>query len=128
MRHEILQQNKKMKKDIYHFLHKVEKWPNILKNLAVFTSQVFKSMHDPFSSLQRKRLNYNFQEFGKGIISIILCKTLILRNAETLPSKQNLLKVCSGIVISKSSSRIENQLLKNQLVFILNRRLFLKRL
>ena len=46
-----------MKKDINHFLHNIEKWSNILKNSAVFTSQVFKSMFGHFSTLQRKGLN-----------------------------------------------------------------------
>ena len=59
-------------------------------------------MFDHFSTLRRKGLNYNFQEYFKGIISIILCKTLKLRNVETLKSKQNLFKVCSKILISKN--------------------------
>ena len=48
-----------------------------LKN-QVFTSQVFKSMFDHFSTLQKKGLNYNIQEYFYGINSIILCKTLTL--------------------------------------------------
>ena len=57
-----------------------------LKCLPVFTTQYFKSMFDHFSTLRRKELNYNFQEYFKGIISIIFCKTLTLRNIETLHS------------------------------------------
>ena len=84
-------------------LHNAEKWSNTLKNPAVFTSQVFNSMFDHFSTLRRKGLNYNFQEYFKGIISIILCKTLNLRNVETFQSKQSLFKVCLKILISKNS-------------------------
>ena len=73
------------------------------KNPAVFTSQVFNSMFGHFSTLRRKRLNYNFQDYFKGIISVILCKTLNFRNVETLQSKQNLFKVCSEIVFDKNS-------------------------
>ena len=46
-----------------------------LKN-QVFASHVFKSMFDRFSTLRKKGLNYNIQEYFNGIISIILCKTL----------------------------------------------------
>ena len=73
------------------------------KNPAVFKSQVFKRTFDHFSTLQRKEINYNFQEYFKVIISIILCKILTFRNIETLQSKQNLFKFCSEIVISKTS-------------------------
>ena len=72
-----------MKKDIKHFRHIVEKWSNLL-NPAVFISQNFKSMLDHFSPLRRKGLNYNFQEYFKGITAVILCETLNLRNVETL--------------------------------------------
>ena len=34
---------------------------------------------DHFSTLRRKGLNYNFQGYFKGLISIIFCKTLTLR-------------------------------------------------
>ena len=71
-----------------------------LKHHLVFTSQDFKSMFDHFCTFRRKGLNYNFQEYFKG------CKTLTLRNVETLQSKQNLYKVwkslCLEIVISKN--------------------------
>ena len=40
----------------------------------------FKSMYDHFSTIRRKTLSSNFQEYFKGIISIILFKTLTLRN------------------------------------------------
>ena len=92
-----------MKQNINHFLHNVEKWSNILKNPSIFTSQDFKSMFDHFSTLRKKGLNYNFQEYFKRIIPIILCKTLTLRNVGTLQLKQNLLKVCLEIFISKRS-------------------------
>ena len=92
-----------MKKDMNHLLHNPEKWSNILKNPAVFTSQVFDSMFDHFSTLRRKGLNYKFQGYFKEIITIILCKTLNLRNLKTLQSKRNLFKVCSKILISKNS-------------------------
>ena len=62
-------------------------------------------MFDYFPTLQKKGLNYSFQEYFKGIISIIFCKTLTLKNVEILQSKQNLFKVCFEIVISKNSSR-----------------------
>ena len=52
-----------MKKDINHFLHNAEKWSNILKNVAVFTLQAFKSMFDHLSTLQRKELNYDLQKY-----------------------------------------------------------------
>ena len=55
----------------------------------------FKSMYDRFSTLRRKTLGYDFQEYFKGIISIILCKTLTLRNLKTLQSHQNLFEFCS---------------------------------
>ena len=92
-----------MKKNINHFVHNVERWSNILKNPSIFTSQDFKSMFDCFSTLRKKGLNYDFQEYFKRIIPIILCKTLTLRNVETLQLKQNLFKVFLEIVISKSS-------------------------
>ena len=60
-------------------------------------------MFDHFSTSRRKGLNYNFQKYFKGIISIHLCKTVNLWNVETLQSKQNLFKVCSKILISKNS-------------------------
>ena len=53
------------------------------------------STYDRFSTLRRKTLGYDFQEYFKGIISIILCKTLTLRNLKTLQSHQNLFEVCS---------------------------------
>ena len=59
-------------------------------------------MFDHFPTLRRKGLNYNFQEYFKGVISIIFRKTLTLRNAATLQSKQNQFKVSSEIVISKN--------------------------
>ena len=74
-----------------------------LKYPPVFTSQVFKRIFDHFSTLRRKGLNDNFQKYFKGIISIIFCKTLTLRNVETLKSKPNLFKVCLEIFISKNS-------------------------
>ena len=55
-------------------------------------------MFDHFSISQKRGLNYNFQEYFKGIMSIIWCKTLSLRSAETLQSKQNLFSVCSKII------------------------------
>ena len=75
-----------MKKDINQFLHNTEKWSNILKISAGIQTQDFKSMFGNFSTLWRKGLNYNFQTFFKGIISIIFCKTLTLRDVETLQS------------------------------------------
>ena len=57
-----------------------------LKNPAVFTSQVFNSMFDHLSTLPRRGLNYNFQEYFNGIISVFSCKTVNLRNIETLQS------------------------------------------
>ena len=72
------------KNNINHFLQTVEKRSDIIKNPAVFTSQDFKSTFDRFSILQRKWLNYNFQECFKGIISIIFCQIVTLRNVETL--------------------------------------------
>ena len=48
-------------------------------NQMVFTSQDFESMLDHFSTLQKKRLNYNFQEYFKAITSAILCKTLTIK-------------------------------------------------
>ena len=42
-----------------------------LKYLPVFTTQYFNGMFDHFSTLRRKVLNYNFQEYFKGIISTI---------------------------------------------------------
>ena len=65
-----------------------------LKNPVVFTSQDFKSMCHHFSTLRTRGLNDNFQEYFKGVISIILSKALTLRNVETLQSKQNLFKLC----------------------------------
>ena len=62
-----------MKKYINHFLDNAEKWSNI-----------FNSMFDHFSALRRKWLNYNFQEYFKGIIPNILCKTLTLTILKTL--------------------------------------------
>ena len=72
-------------------------------NHVVFTSQDFESMLDHFSTLQKKGLNYNFQEYFKAITSTILCKTLTMKNVEKLQSEKNLSKVCSEIVISKNS-------------------------
>ena len=71
-------------------------------NLGIFTSQDFKNMYYHFSTLRRKSLSCNFQEYFKGIISIILFKTLTLRNVKKLQSKQSLLKVCSEIVFGKN--------------------------
>ena len=48
-----------------------------LKN-QIFASKDFKSMFDHFSTLRKKGLKYNIQEYLNGIISIILCKTLTL--------------------------------------------------
>ena len=48
-------------------------------NQMVFTSQDFESMLDHFSTLQKKGLNYNFQEYFKAITSAILCKTLTIK-------------------------------------------------
>ena len=73
------------------------------KNLGEFTSQDLKSMYDHFSTFRRKSLSYNFQEYFKGILSIILFKTLTLLNIKTLQSKKNLFKVCSEIVFGKNS-------------------------
>ena len=74
-----------MNKDILTIsFRNTEKWPNILKKKQVylknqvFASQVFKSMFDHFSTLRKKGLNSNIQEYFNGIISIILCKTLTL--------------------------------------------------
>ena len=72
-------------------------------NQVVFTSQDFESMLDHFSTLQKKGLNYNFQEYFQAITSTILCKTLNMKNVETLQSEKNLSKVCSEIVVSKNS-------------------------
>ena len=63
----------------------------------------FLKVFDHFSTLRRKGLNYNFQGYFKGLISIIFCKTLTFRNAQSLQSKQNLFKVCLETVISKNS-------------------------
>ena len=38
------------------FLHNVKNWSNILKNLAVFTTQDCQSMFDHFSTLSMKEL------------------------------------------------------------------------
>ena len=91
-----------MKKGMNRLFRNAEKWSNILKNPVVFTLQVFNGMFNNFSTLRRKGLNYGFQEYFKGIITIIFCKSLNLRNVETLQSKQNLFKVCSKILISKN--------------------------
>ena len=72
-----------MKKDINQFLHNVEKWSNILNISAGIQTQDLKSIFDSFSTLWWQGLNCIFQEFFKGIISIIFCKTLTLRNVET---------------------------------------------
>ena len=77
-----------------------------LKNPAVFTMQVSKTIFDHFSTLPRKGQNYTCQEFFKGIISIILCKTVTLRNAETFYSKQNLFNVFLETVIGKNSYQL----------------------
>ena len=65
-------------------------------------------MYEHFSTLRRKTLRYNIQENFKGIISIILCKTLTLNNVKTLQPNQNLLKVCSEILFGKNSHHYRN--------------------
>ena len=96
-----MQQNKKWKRILTISIITQKNGQTYSKNLVVFTSQDFKSMYDHFSTLRRKSLSYSFQEYFKGIISIILCKTLTLRNVKTLQSKQNLFKVYSDIVFGK---------------------------
>ena len=68
----------------------------------------FKSIYVHFSTFRRKTLSYNFQEYFKGIASIILCKTLTFRSGKILQSNQNLFKVCSEILFGKNSHHYRN--------------------
>ena len=68
----------------------------------------FKSIYVHFSTFRRKTLSYNFQEYFKGIASIILCKTLTFRSGKILQSNQNLLKVCSEILFGKNFHHYRN--------------------